>query len=68
MPTNPPLTLAELVAAVGDPQQLLEEHRDDGSGRCAVCCENGGVAGGARVKWPCWLYSTADRARQSSGR
>jgi hypothetical protein len=59
MPEKQQLTLAEL---------LLDEHGDDGHGRCRVCCDNGGMAGGARVRWPCWLYITAQQANQSSRR
>jgi hypothetical protein len=48
-----------MMAQPGSAEQIIEEHRNDGSGHCRVCT-TGSQAG--RHIWPCTLRTCADKA------
>lgn len=50
---------AEVARMPGAAERLLEDHVDDGTGRCAKC-STGGQAG--RYIWPCQLCMVAAHA------
>lgn len=45
-----------MLSQPGMPEDLIERHRDDGSGHCLVCST--GISTG-RLSWPCALAVTA---------
>ncbi|WP_219414369.1 hypothetical protein [Pseudonocardia nigra] len=51
--------VALIVSQPGMVDRLLEQHVDDGTGRCLVC--SGGAQSG-RHAWPCTIHEYARRA------